>query len=127
MPTMSFWMSSSLLLSAGDSPALPSGCRACHKTLIGKALAGDERLSFQSVARTRAVELAVGVDCRFGNTVLVHFEDMAHQNLDRLLSQYRGSLACFSDDVQVRSDHSDLLLMPCMLTSGALAIVSGAF
>ena len=41
--------------------------------------------------------------CRFGNTVLVHFEDMAHANLDRLLSQYRGSMACFSDDVQVCS------------------------
>lgn len=41
--------------------------------------------------------------CRFGNTVLVHFEDMAHANLDRLLSQYRGSLACFSEDVQVRA------------------------
>jgi len=28
---------------------------------------------------------------------------MAHANLDRLLSQYRGSMACFSDDVQVCS------------------------
>ena len=42
--------------------------------------------------------------CRFGNTVVVHFEDMAHANLDRLLRQYRGTLPCFSDDVQVGSD-----------------------
>ena len=64
--------------------------------------------------------------CRFGNTVLVHFEDMAHQNLDRLLSQYRGSLACFSDDVQARSDPSLLAsaLMPCMLRGSLLAVPS---
>ncbi|EIE23960.1 NADP-dependent malic enzyme [Coccomyxa subellipsoidea C-169] len=37
---------------------------------------------------------------RFGNTVLVHFEDMSYANLSRLFNQYRGSLACFSDDVQ---------------------------
>jgi len=40
--------------------------------------------------------------CRFGNTVLVHFEDMSYSNLTRLFNQNRGSLACFSDDVQVR-------------------------
>lgn len=39
---------------------------------------------------------------RFGNTVLVHLEDMSYANLTRLFNQYRGSLACFSDDVQVR-------------------------
>jgi hypothetical protein len=43
----------------------------------------------------------VGVAARFGNTVLVHFEDMSYANLSRLFNQYRGSLACFSDDVQV--------------------------
>ena len=58
--------------------------------------------------------------------MLVHFEDMAHQNLDRLLSQYRGSLACFSDDVQARSDPSLLAsaLMPCMLRGSLLAVPS---
>ena len=39
---------------------------------------------------------------RFGNSVLVHFEDMSYSNLTRLFNQYRGSLACFSDDVQAR-------------------------
>jgi hypothetical protein len=34
--------------------------------------------------------------------VLVHFEDMSYANLTHLFNQYRGSLACFSDDVQVR-------------------------
>ena len=38
---------------------------------------------------------------RFGNTVLLHLEDMSYANLTRLFNQYRGSLACFSDDVQV--------------------------
>ncbi len=40
--------------------------------------------------------------CSFGNTTLIHFEDMSIPNLTRLVNQYRGSLACFSDDVQAR-------------------------
>lgn len=56
---------------------------------------------------------------RFGNTVVVHFEDMAHANLDRLLSQYRGTLPCFSDDVQVHSQtQASLFCWPHLIFEG---------
>lgn len=51
----------------------------------------------------------VGNMSRYGNTVLVHFEDMSYANLTHLFNQYRGSLACFSEDVQVLAT-----LLPCI-------------
>ena len=58
---------------------------------------------------------------RFGNTVLVHFEDMSYANLSRLFNQYRGSLACFSDDVQVCSLTAPSHLVHCALLPSLLA------
>ena len=40
--------------------------------------------------------------CRFGNTCLLHLEDMSFENLGRLFARYRGTFPCFSDDVQAR-------------------------
>eukprot|EP00884_Botryococcus_braunii_P023449 jgi/Botrbrau1/9789/Bobra.85_1s0033.1 len=37
---------------------------------------------------------------RFGNSVVIHFEDMTYQNLARLTNAYRGTFPCFSDDMQ---------------------------
>ena len=37
--------------------------------------------------------------------MLVHLEDMSYANLARFNNQYRGSIACFSDDVQVSLPH----------------------
>ena len=56
-----------------------------------------------TVLRLLTCVLAPGA--RFGNTVLVHLEDMSYANLARFNNQYRGSLACFSDDVQVGLSH----------------------
>lgn len=39
---------------------------------------------------------------RFGNTCLMHLEDMSFENLGRLFARYRGTFPCFSDDVQAR-------------------------
>ena len=47
--------------------------------------------------------------CRFGNTCLMHLEDMSFENLGRLFARYRGTFPCFSDDVQVRT--VDLFLL----------------
>lgn len=57
--------------------------------------------------------LHVGLARRFGNTVLVHFEDMSYANLSRLFNQYRGSLACFSDDVQVCDKCCTMHIIQC--------------
>ena len=38
--------------------------------------------------------------CKFGNTCLMHLEDMSFENLGRLFARYRGTFPCFSDDVQ---------------------------
>eukprot|EP00271_Cylindrocystis_brebissonii_P012263 TRINITY_DN30516_c0_g1_i1.p1 TRINITY_DN30516_c0_g1~~TRINITY_DN30516_c0_g1_i1.p1 ORF type:complete len:691 (+),score=69.02 TRINITY_DN30516_c0_g1_i1:365-2437(+) len=37
---------------------------------------------------------------RYGNDVLIQFEDLAAQNASQLLFQYRGSHAVFNDDIQ---------------------------
>lgn len=37
---------------------------------------------------------------RFGNTVLMHLEDMQYENMSKTMAQYSGSIPIFSDDIQ---------------------------
>lgn len=37
---------------------------------------------------------------RFGNTVLVHLEDMQYENMSKTMAQYSGIFPIFSDDIQ---------------------------
>jgi malic enzyme len=45
-------------------------------------------------------ELLTAVRRRYGNTTLIHLEDLAHDNALRLLQMYRGDFPCYSDDLQ---------------------------
>jgi malic enzyme len=45
-------------------------------------------------------ELLTAVRRRYGNTTLIHLEDLAHDNASRLLQMYRGDFPCYSDDLQ---------------------------
>lgn len=45
-------------------------------------------------------ELLTAVRRRYGNSVLLHFQDMEHNNVARLVAQYRGELMCYSDELQ---------------------------
>lgn len=42
------------------------------------------------------------VGFRYGNSVVIHFEDMTYENLANVTTNYRGTFPCFSDDTQVR-------------------------
>ncbi len=44
-------------------------------------------------------EFLTAVRRRYGNTTLLHFEDMAFETSSKLLSMYRSDMPCFSDDV----------------------------
>nr|BAU61574.1 NADP-dependent malic enzyme [Gonium pectorale] len=44
-------------------------------------------------------EFLTAVKRRFGNTVLVQFEDMAYDNASKLLNMYRTEFPCFNDDM----------------------------
>lgn len=44
-------------------------------------------------------ELLMAVRRRFGNTVLVQFEDMVHDNASKLLNMYGTEFPCFSDEM----------------------------
>jgi hypothetical protein len=37
---------------------------------------------------------------RYGNTTLVHFEDLTYENASKVLNMYRTDLPCFNDDIQ---------------------------
>jgi hypothetical protein len=37
---------------------------------------------------------------RYGNTTLVHFEDLTYENASKVLNMYRTELPCFNDDIQ---------------------------
>lgn len=45
-------------------------------------------------------EFFTAVQRRFGNTVLVHLEDMQYENMSKTMAQYSGSFPIFSDDIQ---------------------------
>ncbi|KAK9818384.1 hypothetical protein WJX72_011776 [[Myrmecia] bisecta] len=57
-----------------------------------KRVRGDEYLELVDEFLTAARR-------RFGNAI-IHFEDMNYDNLTKLISRYRGTFPCFSDDVQ---------------------------
>jgi hypothetical protein len=40
------------------------------------------------------------VQRRFGNTVLIHLEDMQYENMSKTMAQYSGNFPVFSDDIQ---------------------------
>ena len=114
MHTMSFWTNSSLQLSGGVQASMPQykyNAQSCSIILVIRAYVSLRNLSIHK-------PVICPTCCRFGNTVIVHFEDMAHANLDRLLSQYRGTLPCFSDDVQVRLNRSLPTLVACLTLHG---------
>lgn len=45
-------------------------------------------------------EFFTAVQRRFGNTVLVHLEDMQYENMSKTMAQYSGIFPIFSDDIQ---------------------------
>lgn len=45
-------------------------------------------------------EFLTAVRRRYGNTTLIHFEDMAHDNGAKLLNMYRTDFPCYNDDLQ---------------------------
>lgn len=45
-------------------------------------------------------EVFAAVQRRFGNTVLIHLEDMQYENMSKTMAQYSGSFPIFSDDIQ---------------------------
>lgn len=47
-------------------------------------------------------EFLTAVKRRYGNTTLIHFNDMAYDNAAKLLNMYRTDFPCFSDELQVR-------------------------
>jgi malic enzyme len=47
-------------------------------------------------------EFLTAVRRRYGNTTLIHFNDMAYDNAAKLLNMYRTDFPCFSDELQVR-------------------------
>jgi malate dehydrogenase (oxaloacetate-decarboxylating)(NADP+) len=46
-------------------------------------------------------EFLTAVRRRYGNTTLIHFNDMAYDNAAKLLNMYRTDFPCFSDELQV--------------------------
>ena len=112
---------------AEDAKGVPHNCWAPLSTAC-RALADSKILS----QGQRGVHACPGLGSnapyplcvrRFGNTTLIHFEDMSIPNLTRLVNQYRGSLACFSDDVQARCPAapaltSSALLSKCWTSAG---------
>ncbi len=96
---------------AGSMPQYKYNAQSCSIILVIRAYVSLRNLSIHK-------PVICPTCCRFGNTVIVHFEDMAHANLDRLLSQYRGTLPCFSDDVQVRLNRSLPTLVACLTLHG---------
>lgn len=46
-------------------------------------------------------EFLSAVRRRYGNTTLIHFEDMGHDNGAKLLNMYRTDFPCYNDDLQV--------------------------
>ncbi|KAI8472774.1 MAG: NADP-dependent malic enzyme [Monoraphidium minutum] len=45
-------------------------------------------------------EFLTAVRRRYGNTTLIHFEDMGHDNGAKLLNMYRTDFPCYNDDLQ---------------------------
>eukprot|EP00775_Hariotina_reticulata_P006129 gene6129-6368_t len=45
-------------------------------------------------------EFLTAVRRRYGNTTLIHFNDMAYDNAAKLLNMYRTDFPCFSDELQ---------------------------
>lgn len=45
-------------------------------------------------------EFFTAVQRRFGNTVLIHLEDMQYENMSKTMAQYSGNFPVFSDDIQ---------------------------
>ncbi|KAF6265971.1 hypothetical protein COO60DRAFT_1477166 [Scenedesmus sp. NREL 46B-D3] len=45
-------------------------------------------------------EFLTAVKRRYGNTTLIHFNDMAYDNAAKLLNMYRTDFPCFSDELQ---------------------------
>jgi hypothetical protein len=58
-------------------------------------------------------EFLTAVRRRYGNTTLIHFNDMAYDNAAKLLNMYRTDFPCFSDELQVRL----LLLLLLLVTA----------
>ncbi len=48
-------------------------------------------------------EFLTAVRRRYGNTTLLHFEDMAFDTSSKLLSMYRTAFPCFSDDMSAEA------------------------
>ncbi len=46
-------------------------------------------------------EFITAVKRRYGNTTIIHFEDMSYDNGNKLLNMYRGEFPCYNDDLQV--------------------------
>lgn len=45
-------------------------------------------------------EFLTAVRRRYGNTTLIHFEDMVYENASKLLNMYGTEFPCFNDDIQ---------------------------
>ncbi|GBF99300.1 NADP-dependent malic enzyme [Raphidocelis subcapitata] len=45
-------------------------------------------------------EFLTAVRRRYGNTTLIHFEDLGHENGAKLLNMYRTDFPCYNDDLQ---------------------------
>ena len=80
--------------------------RACKQTRPSHIVSVAFLLS-NPVRAAHEQESHVCLACgRFGNTCLMHLEDMSFENLGRLFARYRGTFPCFSDDVQARPSWS---------------------
>jgi hypothetical protein len=58
-------------------------------------------------------EFLTAVRRRYGNTTLIHFNDMAYDNAAKLLNMYRTDFPCFSDELQVRLLNVGALCLSC--------------
>ena len=57
---------------------------------------------YKTAPRQLLDEFLSAVRRRYGNTTLIHFEDMRHDNAAKLLNMYRTDFPCYSDDLQAR-------------------------
>lgn len=57
-------------------------------------------------------EFLTAVRRRYGNTTLIHFEDMHYDNGSKLLNMYRADFPCYNDELQVCSG-AGILLAAC--------------
>lgn len=49
-------------------------------------------------------ELLSAVKRRYGNSTLLHLEDMTSETSNRLLGMYRSDFPCLNDDIMVRME-----------------------